>query len=31
LIPSYAAFPEATVRAFADAPTIIVWTVTKSS
>jgi SAM-dependent methyltransferase len=29
LLPSYAAFPEATVRAFADAPMIVVWTVTK--
>ncbi len=29
LLPSYPAFPEATVRAFADTPTIIVWTVTK--
>jgi SAM-dependent methyltransferase len=29
LLPSYAAFPEATVRAFAGAPTIVVWTVTK--
>ncbi|HEY1737117.1 MAG TPA: class I SAM-dependent methyltransferase [Acidimicrobiia bacterium] len=29
LLPSYAAFPEATVRAFAGTPTIIVWTVTK--
>jgi ubiquinone/menaquinone biosynthesis C-methylase UbiE len=29
LLPSYPAFPEATVRAFGDNPTIIVWTVTK--
>ncbi len=29
LIPSYPAFPDATVRAFGDMPTIIVWTVTK--
>ena len=29
LLPSYAAFPEATVHAFSDMPTIIVWTATK--
>jgi ubiquinone/menaquinone biosynthesis C-methylase UbiE len=29
LVPSYAAFPEASTRAFADNPTIIVWTATK--
>ena len=31
LLPSYLAFPDATVRAFAGQPTIVVWTVTKPS